>query len=68
MTKKRYRIREGADTVDGARVPEDRIVEMTEQAAAYYVEIGVASLDDGENGTPPAPRKRRSKAPAKPEA
>ncbi len=68
MSKQRYRIREGADTVDGARVPENRIVEMTEQAAAYYVEIGVANLEDGENSAPTAPRKRRSKAPAKPEA
>ncbi|KZK83034.1 hypothetical protein PsAD13_03236 [Pseudovibrio sp. Ad13] len=65
MTKQRYRIREGADTIDGERVPEDRIVEMTEQAADYYVAIAAASLANEDAAEEKAPRKRRSKAPTK---
>ncbi len=67
MTKQRYRIREGVETINGTRVPENRVLEMSRQAAYYYVSIGVAALE-AKDEEEPVPRKSRSKASTKPEA
>ncbi len=44
MQKQKYRISEGAEIINGARVPDTRIVEMSECEAEYYVSLGIASL------------------------
>lgn len=79
MDKIPYRVREGVDWINGARVPADRLVDLTEAEARYDRALGrivaVASEADkppaaspDEDAPPADSKKRRGKAAAAPNA
>lgn len=57
MEKKRWLVAEGHDWINGVRVPEDRIVELTDKEALYDSGLGRISLIDETEKPPEKPAK-----------
>ena len=52
MTKNLYDVREGVEWVNGARVPENRQVRLTEEEAFYDLSMGRISLPEPKRAKP----------------